>query len=258
MLPDLSIQLYTLRHELEADYRGTLQALAEMGLACIEPAGLHGCRPAEAKLIWDELGLRAPTGGSTLPIGEDKNKLIETALLLGHQILMTGVSPGVREDFASADTVKAMAELYAQAAENLAPHGLQVAYHNHDWDLVELDGTPAYRIFLDNTPESVLWEADTYWVAKAGYDPAAFIKEIGPRGKVLHFKDGRYQHAPTDDTPPFLPAGSGEVDLIAASQAAEHAQYIAIELDAYNGEMLEAVQKSYTYLTKEGIAQGKA
>jgi sugar phosphate isomerase/epimerase len=115
-----------------------------------------------------------------------------------------------------------------------------------------------------------LWEADIFWVTKAGLDPVAFIKEIGPRGKLLHFKDGiisandSFTEAETEDgkimvsnATPFLPAGAGQVNLTGSSKAAKYAEYIAVELDSYAGDMMKAVQQSYTYLTKNGIAKGK-
>ena len=102
-----------------------------------------------------------------------------------------------------------------------------------------------------------------------GRDPVEFIKEIGVRGQVLHFKDGvirlddTFVEAETEDgkimvsdTSPFLPAGTGQVDLKAASEAADHAEYIVVELDSYEGDMMKAVQESYTYLTQSGIASG--
>ena len=52
-------------------------------------------------------------------------------------------------------------------------------------------------------------------------------------------------------------AGQGEVDLIAAAKAANYAKYIAVELDDYDGDMLNAVEQSYLYLTENKIAGGK-
>jgi sugar phosphate isomerase/epimerase len=130
-------------------------------------------------------------------------------------------------------------------------------------------GQLGYRAFLDLTPESVLWEADLFWVARAGLDPVEFVKEIGVRGKLLHFKDGivdaegEFTEAETEDgrimvssSSPFLPAGSGQVNLVGAAAVAAHTEFIAVELDSYAGDMMKAVQESYTYLTTHGIAQG--
>ena len=36
-MPELSVQLYTLRNALEADFNGTLQKLADFGFTQVEP-----------------------------------------------------------------------------------------------------------------------------------------------------------------------------------------------------------------------------
>ncbi len=269
MTPEITVQLYSVREQAAADYEGTIRAIAAMGFGCVEPAGFPGTTPQKAAALFAELGLKAPSCHCGLPVGDKKNEVIETALLLGHCYLFTGCPPDFKANFASADAIKATAALYCEAAANAAPHGLQVGYHNHDWDLLDVEGTPGYRIFLENTPDTVLWEADVFWVAKAGRDPADFIREIGVRGKALHFKDGilrandTFTEAETEDgkimvsdSVPFLPAGAGQVDLSAASKAATHAEIIAVELDSYTGDMMEAVRQSYQYLTTQGIARG--
>ena len=254
-LPQISVQLYSLRDALEADFEGTIRKLAAIGFPCVEPAGFHGCKPSEVAKLLADLNLSAPTAHCGLPLGDAKNEIIETALELGHRYLITGGPPGWQDDYSTTDQVKAIAEQYCIAADNVAPHGLQVGYHNHDWDLAEFEGQPAYHTFLAHTPESVLWEADLFWIARAGIDPAEFLQEIGPRGKVLHFKDGHITDQSIEI--PFLPAGQGEVDLIAAAKVGTDAEYIAVELDAYDGDMLKAVEQSFLYLTKNKIAASK-
>ena len=254
-LPQISVQLYSLRDALEADFEGTIRKLAAIGYPCVEPAGLHGCKPAEVAKLLADLNLTAPSAHCGLPLGDAKNEIIETALELGHRYLITGVPPGGQDDYTSTDQVKAIAEQYCIAADNVAAHGLQVGYHNHDWDLSEFEAQPAYHTFLTHTPGGVLFEADLFWIARAGIDPVGFLQEIGSRGKVLHFKDGHITDRSIEI--PYLPAGQGEVDLIAAAQAANDAEYIAVELDDYDGDMLNAVEQSYLYLTENKIAGGK-
>lgn len=270
MIPHITVQLYTVRDLAKQDYAGTLRAIAEMGFGHVEPAGYPGTTAKEALKLFQELGLKAPSAHIGLPIGDNKNAIIEEALMLGHKYLITGCPPKFQEDYTSLDRVKALAGLYVEAAENLKPHGLQIGYHNHDWDLAIVEGRRAYQVFLENTPETVLYEADVFWVSRAGLDPAAFIREIGPRGKVLHFKDGIVSKQSTlkeagtgsgtitvSDAIPFRVAGTGQVDLIAASKAVHHAEYLAVELDSFDGDILQAVKDSYRYLTTHQIAQGK-
>jgi sugar phosphate isomerase/epimerase len=256
MPPQITLQLYSLREALEADFEGSLRQIAAIGFPCVETAGYHGRKPAEVAKLLDGLGMTAPTAHCPLPLGDAANEVIETALELGHRYLITGGPPGWKDSYTTADQVKAVAEQYCVAAENAAAHGLLVGYHNHDWDLAEFGGRPAYHIFLSHTPENVLFEADLFWVALAGIDPGGFLQEIGPRGKALHFKDGHLSDRSVN--PPFLPAGQGDVDLLAAARAAKHAEYIAVELDAYDGDMMTAVKESYAYLTENQIAEGKS
>jgi sugar phosphate isomerase/epimerase len=270
MTPQITVQLYSVREQAAKDYEGTIRAIAGMGYGCVEPAGYPGSSPEQAARLFKELGLEAPSAHMALPIGDKKNEMIEQALLMGHHALITGCPPRFREHYTALDKVKALADLYCEAAANAAEHGLQVGYHNHDWDLCEVEGQRGYKLFLENTPETVLWEADVFWVARAGIDPVDFLTGIGPRGVFLHFKDGKvreeatFTEAETEDgkimvsnSSPFLPAGAGQVDLVAASQAAKHARYIGVELDSYEGDMMEAIQQSYTYLTQNGIATGR-
>ncbi|MDT8389122.1 MAG: sugar phosphate isomerase/epimerase [Lentisphaeria bacterium] len=266
----ISIQLYSVRAQLAADYEGTLRAIAGMGFTNVEPAGFPGYSPEKAVKLFADLGLRAPSCHSALPIGDNRNQVVETALMLGHSMIITGCPPKFRESFKDADAIKATAELYCAAAEVAAVHGLQVGYHNHDWDLQRVGDDYGYRLFLENTPETVLWEADLYWVARAGLSPVEFVKEIGARGRILHFKDGvihvddEFVEAETGDgkimvsnSVPFLPAGTGMVDLRGAADAAVHAEYAVVELDSYAGDMMKAVRQSYNYLVGSGIAKGR-
>jgi len=269
MTRSISIQLYSVRNEAAKDYEGTIRRIADMGFTCVEPAGFPGSSAEKAATLFNELGLKAPSAHCGLPIRDDKNQRIEEALLLGHEALITGCPPKFKENYSSLDRVKAMADLYCEGAANAAEHGLKVGYHNHDWDLTEVEGARGYQVFLERTPDSVLWEADLFWVARAGINPVDFINEIGPRGKFIHFKDGAvdmkaaFETAETEDgkimvsdSSPFLPAGEGQVDLKAASDAATQCEVVVVELDSYEGDMMEAVHQSYTYLTTNRIAVG--
>ena len=269
MLPEITVQLFSVREQAAADYESTIRAIANMGFKNVEPAGFPGSTVEKSAKLFKELNIKTPSCHSVLPLGDDKNRVIDEALTLGIKYIITGCPANFRENYKNADAIKAMAAQYCEAAEIAAEHGMQVGYHNHDWDLIDVDGKPGYKYFLENTPETILWEADLFWVARAGLDPADFIKEIGPRGKLLHFKDGivnsdaKFTEAETEDgkimisdSAPFLPAGAGQVDLISAGKVADYTEYIAVELDRYEGDMMNAVQESYTYLTTNKIAKG--
>src|SRR6185312_8364487 len=60
-IPRPGIQLYTVRNEMQKDFRGTLAALAKMGYAEVEFAGYFDHKPAEVKALLQELKLTAPS-----------------------------------------------------------------------------------------------------------------------------------------------------------------------------------------------------
>jgi len=152
MTPKITVQLYSVRDLAKQDYAGTIRAIAETGFGNVEPAGYPGTTAKDAAKLFKELGLNAPSAHIGLPVGDAKNAIIEEALLMGHKYLITGCPPKFNEHYTSLDKVKAMAELYCEADANVAPHGLQVGYHNHDWDLSVVDGRRSYQVFLENTP----------------------------------------------------------------------------------------------------------
>ncbi|MEC7288207.1 MAG: hypothetical protein VXU42_05880, partial [Verrucomicrobiota bacterium] len=119
-LPQISVQLYSLRDALEADFESTIRRLSVIGYPCVEPAGLHGRKPTEVAKLLADLNLTAPSAHCGLPIGDAKNEIIETALELGHRYLITGVPPGGQDDYTSIDQVRAIAEQYCIAADNVA------------------------------------------------------------------------------------------------------------------------------------------
>ena len=53
----VAIQLYSLRDEMDKDFKGTLEKVKEMGYDGVEFAGLYDHKPEEIKALVDELGL---------------------------------------------------------------------------------------------------------------------------------------------------------------------------------------------------------
>ena len=269
MQPELSVQLYSLREAAARDYVGTINQLAEKGFRNVEPAGFPGTTVAEAAALFQKLGISAPSQHGKLPLGDERQQVIEEAQMLGVKYIYTGCPPDYPASFQSLDGLKRVAEQFCEAADYAAQFDIQVGIHNHTYEMLELEGRPAYEYFLAWTPDNVLWEADIYWVAAGGRSPAEFIKRLGNRGTCLHFKDGIFDAADTvlelkesanglvAKERKFMPAGAGEVDMARAAAAVTSAtEYIVVELDAYDGDMMSAVKESYDYLTRAGIARG--
>ena len=54
----IALQLFSVRDELAADFRGTLQKVKDLGYEGVEFAGLHGRDPQEIRAMLDDIGLK--------------------------------------------------------------------------------------------------------------------------------------------------------------------------------------------------------
>ena len=84
MLPQITVQLYSVREQAAADYEGTIRAIADMGFSNVEPAGFPGSSLEEAAKLFKELGIKAPSCHCALPLGDDKNKIFQKFLTSYH------------------------------------------------------------------------------------------------------------------------------------------------------------------------------
>jgi sugar phosphate isomerase/epimerase len=80
-------------------------------------------------------------------------------------------------------------ELY-RVCEKAKARGLTVAYHNHWYDLLPLGGDRPLDLMARQIPPSLLaFEVDLAWTWYAGIAPVDLLRQLGPRGVSMHWKD---------------------------------------------------------------------
>lgn len=243
MLPDLSVQLYSVRGPLAEDFAGTLGRLAEIGLTRVEPFALLEFAEQLRETL-PASGLTAPTAHQALDVDE-LEAAFEAAAELGVGTIIHPSSPSELWD--SLDDVHRLADLLGEAAAAAGDHGLTVAYHNHDWELTsQFDGRAALEVFAERLAPTVRLELDTYWAACGGADVPDLLGRLGERVIALHLKDGPLN----GDKEAQLPLGSGDLparEIVAA--ASDGVQFAVLEFDEYAGDIFEGIAASYTYAT---------
>ena len=247
----ISLQLYSLREQAAKDYAGTITRVADMGYVGVEPAGYPGTTVEDAARLYRNLDLQVGSAHLGLPVGADKQSNIDQAGILGVQHMVSGKGPN---DFATLDLVKATCELFNEAAANARAAGFRFSIHNHWWEFSRLEetGELVYKHMLEYLSDEVCFEVDTYWVQTGGCDPAAVVAELGSRCPLLHIKDG-----PCDRNRAMQPCGEGLLDFPAIVAAAgATTEWMIVELDRCDTDMVEAVAKSYRYLVGQGLATG--
>lgn len=285
----IGLQLYTLADQAQADLEGTLKAVAAIGFKTIELAGYAGRTPAQLRAAMDAAGLSTPSAhvqvqarGGEASLDGDLSRLADEAHVLGVRMIVMPIfyaperfemKPRAGEAFGqllgriggamTADDWKFNADFLNAKGAVLKKAGLKLAYHNHNAEFSPLakdqGGKPGagsgYEILLANTdPALVSFEMDAGWVAAAGQDPFALLKDHPGRFVAMHVKDIKASTKPNfvfEQDPTEV--GSGMIDwkrLLPAAHAAGVADFFVEQEPPFAHSRLESVGVSYGYLSK--------
>lgn len=266
----VAVQIYSVRDDAAADLRGTLEKIKKMGYEGVEFAGLYGNDPAEIKKMCDEIGL-VPISAHVpyVDLVNDTEGTLAQYATIGCEFvavpyLTSEYRPGTDKFPEVIENVKKI----GKAAKEL---GIQLVYHNHDFEFVKLDGKYALDILYDEVPAEYLsTELDTCWVNVGGENPANYLRKFKNRAEIVHLKDffgeksddmyeliGIEKKGPTRPKNFELrPVGSGVQNFPEILEAAKEVgcRWIVVEQD--NPSMgltpLESIEKSKKYLESIG------
>ncbi len=242
-LPDLSIQLYSVRSALTADFAGAIDRLRAIGFTRVEPFALLVFADQLTAALADT-GLTAPTSHQNLE-GEDLDLIFKTAVDLGVGTVIHPYIPAER--WLSRSDIEQLADTLNAAAVRARDHGLRVAYHNHAWELSTLiDNRCALEVFADYLDPEVVLEVDAYWAGTGGADVPALLRRLGSRVVALHLKDGPLNGKTAEQ----LPLGSGDLPAAAIIAAATSLEFPVLEFDDYAGDIFAGISAGYSYATR--------
>jgi sugar phosphate isomerase/epimerase len=242
----LSVQLYTVRRQLETDAANTLERIAALGYRNVELFdAVEHASSYEALLA--SSGLAAPSLHARMTDPEAARQVFAVAERLGTK---TVIDPMIEaERWTSRTEVLKVAEQLNALVAPAAEHGLRIGYHNHWWELQHcFDGSPALALLADSLDADVLLEVDTYWAQVGGGDVVNLLQGLGDRVQFIHVKDGAVTLDPMDQTA----VGSGRLDVRAVLDAAPQALRV-VELDDFTGDIFDALRDSFNYLTAQGV-----
>jgi sugar phosphate isomerase/epimerase len=252
MTPPIALQLYSVRDVIaQKDYETVVRQVAQIGYAGVETAGFPGTTPQAAGKLFKELGLAVSSIHKfPIPTTADKQEILDILGTLGTKNIVSGAGP---DDFKTVETTRVTCDKLNAAAAMLTPHGVRLHVHNHWWEYLKVNEKYAYEYMFDFLSPDIFFQVDTYWVKTAGVDPAAVVKKFGKRAPLLHIKDG-----PAVQKQHQTAVGEGVLDFQAIVKAAGGVtEWMIVEMDSCATDMIEAVRKSYQYLTTQGLASGR-
>ena len=269
------LQLYSVRDQMEKDMEGTLKAVKEMGYDYVEFAGYFGKSAEEIRALLDKYSLTCISVHQGLDFYEEGGQsAVEYIKTLGAKY--SAIPWYQAERLAGSPEWEETKALFNRCGELLKKNGIQMLYHNHDFEFVKVDGKYKHDYLMQEIARDLLKpEFDTCWVRYAGEDPCKYLNMYAGDVDVLHLKDftckklangPAYALIDAEGNPikaaskeenefRFRPVGQGMQDFPAILAAAEKAgtEYIIVEQDqTYELPSLEAVRQSREYLKTLG------
>ena len=244
-LSRIGLQLYTVRDEMEKDFDGTIAKVAATGYSEVEFAGYFKKTPAQVKAVLERNHLAAPSSHIG-PLEPDKlPALLDEARAIGHRYVVIPWIPV--ESRKTLDDWKRVGESFNKAGQQAHDAGLQLAYHNHDFEFAPVEGRIPYDVLLEATdPKLVQLEMDLYWITKGGQDPLSYFARWPGRIPLVHVKDS--MGAPDNK---MADVGAGKIDWkkIFAREDQAGIQHFFVEHDQPR-EAFASIRASYDYLKK--------
>lgn len=256
----LAIQLYTIRGAISQNLEKDLEKIAALGFKDLEIYGYDGTFFGKSKnefqLNLNNTGLKVISSHHRTGITDKQNgallknweNTLDDLNYIGAKYAVCSYLP---ESERSLENYQKLPEVLENAGKISKQNGIQLAYHNHDFEFLKMDDQKNfYDFILENTsPDLVKMELDLYWITKAGFDPLVYFKKHPGRFPLWHVKDMQ------KDTKNFAEIGCGTVDFKRIFEARKKAglQYWFVEQDSSDKDIFDSISISKKYIDENSF-----
>ncbi|WP_115513463.1 MULTISPECIES: sugar phosphate isomerase/epimerase family protein [Xanthomonas] len=213
----IAVQMYTLRNAGSLDQQ--LKIVHDAGVGAVETVGMHNVSAAQLKQLLDKYSIKAISSHVQLA---ELRKNLDAVVAFNRSIGNTTlVVPYLEEKDRPTDAAgwTALGQELGQIAKRLRAKGMHLAYHNHDFELVDFHGKTGLELLFAAAGPDLKTELDLAWVARAGYDPAVMLGKFKGRMFAVHAKDNAPK-GQAEDEGGFASVGQGVLDWNAILPAA--------------------------------------
>ncbi len=243
----LGAQLYTVRDftdNLES-FSETLKKVADIGYTEVQVSGTCDYEAEWLKAELDKNGLSC-----VITHFKPDRVVADPAAAVAFHKVFDCSRVGIGYFDLHKKTVEELCDTVLCKAPEIKAAGGKLYYHNHAVEFKKVDGKRNIDYILERfSPDELGIIMDTYWVQKAGADPAMWLDKLCGRVDAVHYKDMFWNGD-------MAPIGEGNMNfegIIAASKKAG-VEHILIEQDNCNGEdPFDCLRRSYKYLTSLGL-----
>ena len=251
----IGAQYYTLREQIKTieEFDETCRQVKEIGYQIVQ---ISGCPlgAAEMKEVLDKYELKCVlTHRAFEDFLNDVDEVIEYNKILGSEVCGVGSMPPKYRK--TNEGITEFIEGVKAVTPKIKAAGMYLGYHNHAFEFAKFDGKYVMdRIIEETDPETVVFIVDTYWVHVGGKNPAKFIKNLGKRAQLIHFKDIK---ARPDNKTEMCEVGVGNLDWDEIIEACDEAgaKWALVEQDDCMTAPMECIKTSYDFLVTKGFCQ---
>ncbi|MBT2766269.1 sugar phosphate isomerase/epimerase [Stenotrophomonas sp. ISL-67] len=226
----IAVQMYTLRDAGSLDQQ--LKIVHDAGVSAVETVGTQNVSAAELKQRLDQYSIKAISSHVQLAdLRGDLDGVVAFNRAIGNTTL---VVPYLDKKDRPTDAAgwTALGQELGRMSTQLRAKGMRLAYHNHDFELVDFDGKTGLELLFAAAGPDLQTELDLAWVARAGYDPAVMLGKFQGRVFAVHAKDNAPK-GQAENEGGFAAVGQGTLDWRAILPAAAGAgvQWYIVEHD---------------------------
>ena len=252
------IQLYSLRDEIPKGIENVISQIAKSGYSYVEGFGFSdkngyfGLTSEKFKDLLDKYKLTSPSShfdfGDWEKTQDDnilKSFIASAKVLKQEYVTIPYINPAI---YKTVESSKAFVQKVNRASKIVKDAGLKLAYHNHDIEFFDLNGTTGYDILLQETdPELVDFEMDLYWVVRAKKDALKYFKSYPGRFTMWHVKDMQ-----KSDITLNTEIGNGLINFkpIFAKAKLAGLKYPIVEQETFEINPFDSITKSAAVLNK--------
>jgi len=205
----LGAQFFTLRerNKTPEGLYNSFKEVKKIGYQVVQMSAICQIEAERLKSFSDEFELPITCTHSPLDrILNDTDALVKEHKIYGCPVVGLGMMP--KEYHGSIEGARAFIDLIRDPIKRIEDAGLRFAYHNHDFEFVDLGGVCSYDLLMEELP-TMNFILDTYWFKYAGRSYLDYIKLMGnERLTNVHFKDMK-----TEPKGEICPCGEGTIDF---------------------------------------------
>lgn len=223
----IGLQLWSIKNDLDRDFKAGLKKVAELGFEGVEFAGYYDIPAEEMNALLSEYGLEvAGVHHNVNELDEKLDEIMAYNKVLGNKNIVCSWAPTE-----TMDDVNASIEKLTKAAGILSENGFEFHYHNHAHEFKKYDGVFANDIMAKEVGKSgkMRAEVDTFWVWFADVNPCEYLESRKDDITLVHIKDGTKEYKTA--------VGEGDVDIqaILDKSAEIGAEWLIVEDESVPG-----------------------